>query len=256
MFSRLADLARFGLGLAGAVLLTLLWMFAGSALTVELPGAPGVAAAVALVALFLYVHVRRGWLRDRVGRRLDLAPVRLPHALLGVAVVLTLFVANVFAAAWLVGWDGTDAEAEPTNLLVRAVVFVALAPLAEEVGFRGWVQTPLEAHLSPAVAVVLVAGVFAAVHGDAGFVIRFTGGVLMGATVWAAGSVWPAVALHAVNNGAAALLSLEPLGASVEAALSATEPQWGPLALGLYAAAATGGTRWVQRVRESNRPAV
>ncbi len=93
-------------------------------------------------------------------------------------------------------------DGPPWERVLLALVAVLLAPPCEEIAFRGYVQTSLALRRSPAAAVLGAAALFAIVHLDP---IRFPAvlllGLVFGWLTWRAGSVWPAVAAHAVNNG-------------------------------------------------------
>jgi hypothetical protein len=90
-----------------------------------------------------------------------------------------------------------------------AVVAAVLAPVCEEIAFRGYLQTTLALRRGPAVAIGAGAFLFALLHLDP---IRFPALLLLGAVfgwiAWRTGSVWPSVAAHATNNGIAAALLL------------------------------------------------
>ncbi len=90
----------------------------------------------------------------------------------------------------------------------------AMAPVCEEIAFRGYLQSTLSLRRRPVVAVLAGAVLFATLHLDP---VRFPAlvvlGSLFGWLTWRAGSIWPAVAAHAANNGIAMalLLSLGPV---------------------------------------------
>jgi hypothetical protein len=149
-------------------------------------------------------------------------------------------------------------------------IAVVLAPLCEELCFRGHLAAALHSRHRPAVAVGASALLFGLVHLDP---LRGPAllalGALYGWLAWRSGSIWPAVIAHAANNGIAAALSLwagsgegpgeEPslawalAGVALGAALLA-------LALGLFrravpqAAAATGLPSGDTRFRLSRVP--
>jgi uncharacterized protein len=88
-----------------------------------------------------------------------------------------------------------------------AVVASLLAPLCEEVTFRGYVLSAF-ARRRPAAAIAGAALLFAVMHVDpVRFVAVFALGVLFGWLAWRSGSIWPAVAAHAANNGTASALA-------------------------------------------------
>ncbi|MGX7707248.1 CPBP family intramembrane glutamic endopeptidase [Methylobacterium sp. Gmos1] len=85
---------------------------------------------------------------------------------------------------------------------------VALAPLAEEMLFRGELFGRLARLLSPAATVAVSAVVFALCHAENGLlqpVSVLPLGVALGVMRLWTGSLWPCVALHAASNGAVIL---------------------------------------------------
>ncbi|HEY6104481.1 MAG TPA: type II CAAX endopeptidase family protein [Anaeromyxobacteraceae bacterium] len=108
--------------------------------------------------------------------------------------------------------------------LERAGIALAaslLAPLCEEAAFRGYVQGALLTRRRPGAAMVLSALLFALMHLDP---VRFPAVLALGAffgwLAWRAGSLWPAVAAHAANNGIGSAIMLateaEPVPAAPE----------------------------------------
>lgn len=95
---------------------------------------------------------------------------------------------------------------EPIAFALAASV---LAPLCEEVAFRGHLASALHSRHRPAVAIGASALLFALLHLDP---LRGPSLVLLGALygwlAWRTGSVWPAVIAHATNNGIASALAL------------------------------------------------
>jgi membrane protease YdiL (CAAX protease family) len=90
----------------------------------------------------------------------------------------------------------------PGERLLLALVATALAPVCEEIAFRGYVQTTLRLAHRPAPAIVAAATLFALLHvNPVLFPALVVLGTLFGWLAWRAGSIWPAVAAHAVNNG-------------------------------------------------------
>ncbi|AWN50768.1 type II CAAX endopeptidase family protein [Methylobacterium sp. 17Sr1-1] len=85
---------------------------------------------------------------------------------------------------------------------------VVLAPLAEEMLFRGDLFGRLSRHLSPAATVAVSAGVFALCHAERGLlqpVSVLPLGVALGIMRLWTGNLWPCLALHAASNGAVIL---------------------------------------------------
>lgn len=103
-------------------------------------------------------------------------------------------------------------DAPRAEQLLLAVTASVVAPLCEEIAFRGYLQRTFALRHRPWVAVSLTAVLFAALHLDP---VRFPAllvlGLVFGWLAWRAGSTWPAVVAHAVNNGLAAGLLLSGL---------------------------------------------
>jgi membrane protease YdiL (CAAX protease family) len=86
------------------------------------------------------------------------------------------------------------------------VLGALLTPLGEELLFRGVLVNALDRY-GPWVAVLVSSAVFALAHGiNYLLVVSFTVGVIAALLLRRTGSIWPSVALHAVNNSASVLL--------------------------------------------------
>lgn len=92
-------------------------------------------------------------------------------------------------------------------LLVGAAIL--LAPVCEEVAFRGHLLSALRLRLGPGAAIAASAAAFALLHLDP---VRLPGllflGALYGWLTYRSGSIYPALLAHAVNNAAATALAL------------------------------------------------
>ncbi len=97
-----------------------------------------------------------------------------------------------------------------------AAIAVLLAPPCEEIAFRGYVQSTILLRRGPAQAILGAAFLFSLMHlNPVLFPALFLLGIVFGWLTWRAGSIWPAVAAHAVNNGITSVLVLA-LGAPPE----------------------------------------
>lgn len=105
-----------------------------------------------------------------------------------------------------------DAVRAPLTTLTTLLVAVAVAPVCEEIFFRGFLLPGLARAMPIWAAVLLSALVFGFAHADLGsFVPLVAIGVVLGILrVWT-GSVWPGMALHALNNLTAAVVVLMAL---------------------------------------------
>jgi membrane protease YdiL (CAAX protease family) len=136
----------------------------------------------------------------------------LRQILLGLALGAALFLAAggimslttiAVPRSWVDAFDIAHLfEGSRRERLAMGLIASLLAPLAEEVAFRGYVLSALRTHLRPGVAIAASAVLFAAMHLDP---VRFPAvlflGAFLGWLAWRSGSLWPPVAAHAVNNG-------------------------------------------------------
>lgn len=173
-----------------------------------------------------------------------LAPVVLGALLGGATYVLAGAVMTatqrLLPDSWVKLFDVARIFEGPTwERAALSVLAVAAAPLCEEIAFRGYLQSTLLLRRRPAAAIAGGAFLFATLHLDP---VRFPALIVLGALFgwlsWRAGSVWPAVAAHAANNGIAmALLLGAPRGdaRAAPAAAIAGVAAFGLLALGALA---------------------
>lgn len=145
---------------------------------------------------------------------------------------------------WLEAFDVTRVFERPgAQRTALAIIASTVAPISEELAFRGWLLTSLRTRHRAAVAIGLSALLFALMHMDP---VRFLALVALGSAygwlAWRSGSIWPSVLAHAANNtlgvlvasmGAAAGAMREPRGSPAEIAASAL------LMLGLSGSALT-----------------
>ena len=102
---------------------------------------------------------------------------------------------------------------QPDSLLGYVFLFLAVvivAPIGEEVVFRGFLQKFLEEHWKDITRAVLVTSLFfAMIHFNPFWTIQiYILGVLLGFLSWKTKSVIPSIMLHSINNGLAYILSI------------------------------------------------
>jgi len=104
-------------------------------------------------------------------------------------------------------WDmGLDYEVFPLWLVWLYIILMAsVAGITEEVGFRGYMQVPLEKRYGPMAGIVFVAIMFMVLHLNqawAPFVLfhLFVFGAMWGLLAYASGSLIPAIISHAVAD--------------------------------------------------------
>ncbi|MBX2861296.1 MAG: CPBP family intramembrane metalloprotease [Vampirovibrio sp.] len=91
------------------------------------------------------------------------------------------------------------------SLRVLAILAIGVAPMMEEVVFRGLIQTTLYRYFTPWKAICLTAVIFACCHFSYGnllvaqvYVLMM--GILLGILRHRSGSVYPGVLAHTLNN--------------------------------------------------------
>lgn len=125
----------------------------------------------------------------------------LAAVLLESSLVVTFRIIEFPAEAWTLAYDVADA---PIWLVWLFILMAALvAGITEEVGFRGYMQVPLEGRYGPAVGITIVSIVFAVAHlnqawaGGAGILIMLFGiSALWGVLARVSGSLIPGMISH------------------------------------------------------------
>ena len=144
---------------------------------------------------------------------------------------------DLFDTAVLDQFARTFSSASAPWFVALTVAIAAGPALGEELLFRGLVLRSLSARLPGGLAVLLSAILFGAIHLDA---LQGMGalliGLYLGFLALATGSLWPAIAAHALNNLLCALFArFDPSGAG--SAFETGHP-WPLVAASLAAAAA------------------
>jgi membrane protease YdiL (CAAX protease family) len=141
--------------------------------------------------------------------------------------------------------EGMNDAALPARVAMCLVV-AGVAPVCEELIFRGFLWKAVERSAPPVVAWIATSVLFAAYHLDPMQVLAVLPlGVVLGWLRWRSGSLWAPMIFHVVNNGLALVLSLSDsafltgLGASVAAGVIA---------------ALTVGAAWWMEARPSSAP--
>jgi len=93
--------------------------------------------------------------------------------------------------------------------LLLAITVVILAPLGEEILFRGFLQKLLEETWQDITRAVLITSLFFAfIHMNPVWVIQiYFLGVVLGYLAWRTGSILTSLILHSLNNGTALILT-------------------------------------------------
>ena len=187
------------------------------------------ATAIGQILFFLIPTL---WLAQRhpLGPKevLRLYPPKLSHVtltLLGVAACYALSVTWIIAQElyMIPDWFHPTYEALQKNadliseqlrvgnniplLLLALFTAAIIAPISEELVFRGIMQRSFETRLKPFAAMALAGGLFGIVHVQLNNLIPLIGlGLFLGFVSWASRSIWPAIIGHALFNGTQILL--------------------------------------------------
>ncbi len=95
----------------------------------------------------------------------------------------------------------------PVNLVMRFAAVALIAPLVEELLFRGLLQNALMRHMRPMAAIVVAAIIFAAVHLQLyATPALMVAGAVFGFLYYRTGSLRTTIALHMANNALGLLL--------------------------------------------------
>jgi membrane protease YdiL (CAAX protease family) len=173
----------------------------------ELPGLLAGATAASMGLILTVLAVNRPFLPARLrlvpGRETgrDIALMILGMLALGQALDSLTALAGFGRHGAL--WDArrTLAGASGEQLFAAVLVLGPLAGTAEELFFRGYMQTRLRARWSPGWAVGATSACFAIMHLEwLHALLAFILGLYLGFIVEMAGSALPAIASHAVNN--------------------------------------------------------
>lgn len=133
-------------------------------------------------------------------------------------------------------------EANTGGLLLMVLAINVVAPIGEEIMFRGMLWHALEPWTGRVATWALTSAVFAAWHFDPiAFGPLFAVGALCGWVRWWSGSIWPAIAVHLANNGLATLGAIAFSPPSLD-----TTPLWLAL-LGLALSTGAALIAWAAR---------
>ncbi|MEE9166632.1 MAG: type II CAAX endopeptidase family protein [Candidatus Neomarinimicrobiota bacterium] len=164
--------------------------------------------SVLLVPVFIFLARRT----NNIRRVLRINAV--PATTLGITVIFSLgvvvwadevdrLITSVFPPPdWLPQLLRAD---DPVSLLLIFLGAVILAAVAEEILFRGFLQSVLENHWKNVTRAVLITSLlFAVIHfNPSGMIQIYLLAILMGYLAWRTNSVFPSIVMHGINNGLA-----------------------------------------------------
>jgi len=115
------------------------------------------------------------------------------------------------------------------GVLLFGLLHIAIVPaFAEEILFRGYILRAFEKSWGIILALVFSSLIFAIFHLQLPNLLPLaTLGAVMGLLTWLSGSIWPAVAAHFINNGAAVVMgTFMPDRAFAEMSPDVLPPIW------------------------------
>ena len=99
------------------------------------------------------------------------------------------------------GFGGLNSSIEYIGAFVTLVV---LAPVAEELLFRGYLFGALRRYINPILTIVITSVMFSLVHGNVGVMIDTLAlGLVLGTLRQMTGSIWASILLHMAKNALA-----------------------------------------------------
>lgn len=198
----------------GGVLITALLLAGLEPLAVVTGGIP-TTVALWFLALWYSLHAR-GWtwtdlgLGERLGLRRWWWQVALAY--LGVVLLASLVVSQLSAPGEQPNVMAGGVQFGPVAIAAIWVAVALVGPLVEEVVFRRILLGWLEARVGIVLAVLVQAALFAVLHVvPAAMVLTFLLGLATAALARRHRTLWPALALHALNNTLAVSVLLTTL---------------------------------------------
>ncbi len=139
--------------------------------------------------------------------------------LAAVAAYASVLVADLFYGLYIVlkglqppaqsVYDYLFTRQDPWSMALTLLLAVVIAPVLEETLFRGVIYNSLRGKLAPWLAALISAAVFSGIHMQLwGFVPRFFLGIALALLYEKYRSLYPGMALHALNNVIAVLIGL------------------------------------------------
>lgn len=179
-----------------------------SADTMTLSLISGLVTAVIVLAFYL---IRRKKLSEALWLRPVPAPALLTAAALapGLYLVVTVFL-MLLPETWIESYIEASAGID-SGTMIGVIAVAVVAPIVEEIIFRGLVLNRLSRVMPGWLAVVLSAAVFGACHGHpVWFVYAFVLGAVFGFIDLRSGSILPSILGHVVFNLIGQILSFIP----------------------------------------------
>lgn len=161
-----------------------------------------------VIPLLLFLTARKEPLLDRLRIKKISSQVVLATVIFSIGIIVLVdefdrIASLLFAPPEYLDQIGYMLKFDTFNMAIFLMFgIVVLAPLGEELLFRGFLQKFLEEHWNDITRAVLVTSLFfAIIHLNPFWLIQiYVLGVLLGYLAWRTGSIWAGFILHAANN--------------------------------------------------------
>ncbi|MCH7612984.1 MAG: CPBP family intramembrane metalloprotease [Candidatus Marinimicrobia bacterium] len=161
-----------------------------------------------IVPLLLFLVARKEPLLRRLRIRKISFPVIITSTILSIGLIVIVdefdrLSSSLFTPPEFLNQMGTMLKFDSFGMALFLMFgIVLLAPLSEELLFRGFLQKFLEEHWQDITRAVLVTSLFfALIHLNPFWLIQiYVLGVMLGYLAWKTGSIWAGFILHAANN--------------------------------------------------------
>ena len=171
-----------------------------------------ISGLLTLAVVLVFYLIRRKKLGEALWLRLVPAPALLTGASLAPALYFTvIIVLSMLPASWTESY-GEASEGIVTGTVVGVISVALVAPIVEEVIFRGLTMTRLSKVMPGWLAVLVSAAIFGACHGEfVWFCYAFVLGVFFGFIDLWAGSILPSILGHIMFNAIGQIMSFIPV---------------------------------------------
>lgn len=172
-------------------------------LLIAIPGS-GIELLRGLPALLIIAVVGVELLGRRIDPREELVLVfqRISRADVAALVVFNLTLGMISILVVLLSFQLVP-PAQPSSMAalgIAAVTSTTLAPISEEIVFRGWLFNGLKRRVQVWPAILLSSLAFAAIHPSISLITTFAFGVMVAIAYEKTQNIWVSIMIHALNN--------------------------------------------------------
>lgn len=132
--------------------------------------------------------------------RVDLAAIALFNLAIGILSILVILLGIHLFSPDSLREALLPKESSLSGLLIGAVTSSTLAPISEEIVFRGWLFNVLRKRLHVWLAIILSSLAFAAIHPSLSLITTFLFGVSAAIAYYKTQNLWASILIHALNN--------------------------------------------------------